>query len=132
MNVGWVTVIGPNAKRCQTTRRNVPDESAPDAMLNGGLGWAPRRTFSMRGRPTPMPEAFNVDELADFLLDAYAKGTYSWLWVDAAGAHPKRVQLMVNPGIPVAIVSDQVDSHEVAKGNESPGAFTETAKDPGA
>ncbi len=84
------------------------------------------------GQTIPIPEAVNVDELADFLLDAYAKGSYSWLWVDVAGAHPKRVQLMVGPGIPVAIVSDQVDSHEVAKRNESPGAFIEPAKDPGA
>jgi hypothetical protein len=48
------------------------------------------------------------------------------------GRSPERVQLMVGSGIPVAIVSDQVDSHEVAKGNESPGAFIEAAKDPGA
>lgn len=32
------------------------------------------------GQPILMPEAVDVDELADFLLDAYAKGSYSWLW----------------------------------------------------
>jgi hypothetical protein len=46
-----------------------------------------------------------------------------------AGTHSERVQLMVGPGIPVAIVSDQMDSHEVDKANESPGAFNEPAKD---
>jgi hypothetical protein len=40
------------------------------------------------GQTIPLPEAVNVDELAHFLLDAYAKGSYPWLWVDVAGAHP--------------------------------------------
>ncbi|MEN8582142.1 hypothetical protein ABFP37_05445 [Burkholderia sp. RS01] len=83
------------------------------------------------GQTISMPEAVNVDELADFLLNAYAKGSYSWLWVDVAGAHPKRIQLMVGPGIPVAIVSDQADSHEFEKGNENTGTFIEPAMDPG-
>lgn len=56
------------------------------------------------GQTIPLQETVNVEELADLLLDAYAKGGYSWLWADLKGASPERVRLMIGPGIPIAIV----------------------------
>jgi hypothetical protein len=72
------------------------------------------------GQTIPLQGPLNVEELADILLDAYAKGGYSWLWVDLEGVSPKRVQLMVGPGIPIAIVDDHADSHEAKKANDVP------------
>jgi hypothetical protein len=74
------------------------------------------------GQTIPLQEIVNVGELADIVLDAYAKGGYSWLWVDLEGASPKRIQLMVGPGIPIAIVDDDAGSHEAKKPHDFPGS----------
>jgi hypothetical protein len=74
------------------------------------------------GQTIPLQDIVNVEELADILLDAYGKGGYSWLWVDLEGVSPKRVQLMIGPGIPIAIVGDHADSHEATKADDVPGS----------
>ncbi|NVM96093.1 hypothetical protein [Arthrobacter wenxiniae] len=65
------------------------------------------------GQTIPLPKGVSVEELADLLLDTYAKGGYSWLRLDGEGGESKRVQLMLGPGIPVAIVGEQLDPDEV-------------------
>jgi hypothetical protein len=74
------------------------------------------------GQTIPLQEIVNVEELADILLDAYAKGGYSWLWVDLEGASPKRIQLMIGPGIPIAIVSNHAGTHEAKRADDVPGS----------
>lgn len=66
------------------------------------------------GQTLPMPDGADADRLADILLNSYAKGSYSWLWVDVAGTPPRRVQLMVGPGIPIAIIIDEKSMVEAA------------------
>jgi hypothetical protein len=59
-----------------------------------------------------VPDSTNLDELAAYLLDTYAKGSYSWATFDSPGDHPNQVRLLTGPGIPIGFVSDQTDSHE--------------------
>ena len=43
----------------------------------------------------------------------------------AAGAEQQRVRLLFGPGIPAAILGDQMDGHEVDLSNETLAAFIE-------
>lgn len=64
------------------------------------------------GHTIPVPDTTNLDELAAYLLDTYAKGSCSWATFDSPGDHQNQVQLLLGPGIPVGFVSDLTDSHE--------------------
>lgn len=66
------------------------------------------------GQTLRVPDGADADRLAAVLLDSYASGSYSWLWVDVAGTPPRHVRLMVGPGIPVAIISDEKPAMEAA------------------
>jgi hypothetical protein len=48
--------------------KSVSADSASGAMLDGGLGWAPLANILYSGQKISMPEAVNVDKLADVLL----------------------------------------------------------------
>jgi hypothetical protein len=69
--------------------------------------------YPYAGKTLLVPRDADADRLADVLLDSYASGSYSWLWVDVAGTPPRHVWLMVGPGIRVAI-SDEKAAMEAA------------------
>lgn len=58
------------------------------------------------GHVIPLPETVDVEELSEFLQDAYAKGAHSWATFDVLGDHPKQVRLLLGPGIPVGLYTD--------------------------
>lgn len=92
------------AARPRVTRRKRLHAGLFDALL--------ALRSSNAARPTSSP--------ADFLLDAYAKGLF--MAVGGCGRRsPETCTADGAPGVPMAAASDQVDSHEVEKGNESPG-----------
>lgn len=83
------------------------------------------------GHEIALPDGLKADELAEALKVNYATGGYSWLTVDLLGDEQKRVRVLFGPGIPIAIVSDQLDGHEVDLSNETLEAFLQKARDAG-
>lgn len=65
------------------------------------------------GHTIPLPDSVDIEELAVFLQDSYAKGAHSWATFDLPGEQPERMRLLFGPGIPVGFVTD---------GREEPGA----------
>lgn len=66
------------------------------------------------GETIPVPETTDPSELVRVILDTYAAGTYSFLWLDD-GTQPPAVQLMIGPGIPIAIIDEQDEAPTAPK-----------------
>jgi len=58
------------------------------------------------GQTIPLPDSVDIEELAVFLQDSYAKGAHSWATFELPGAPPKQMRLLFGPGIPVGFVTD--------------------------
>lgn len=58
------------------------------------------------GHTIPLPDSVDVEELAIFLQDSYAKGAHSWATFDLPGEQPKQMRLLFGPGIPVGFITD--------------------------
>lgn len=80
------------------------------------------------GQTIAIPDGAKTDQLAEALQNISNSGAYSWLTLDLAGEEPKRVRLLFGPGIPVGIISDQMDGHDVDLTNETIEAFINQAK----
>lgn len=92
------------------------------------LGWGMAKIL-YGGHSINVPPV-KIDELAQAIQAMSNSGSYSWLTVDLDGTDPKRVRLIMGPGIPVGIVSDQMDGHEVDLSNETLVSFLESASKP--
>ncbi|MCF3137655.1 hypothetical protein LRQ04_00160 [Paenarthrobacter sp. AR 02] len=66
-----------------------------------------------QGQNIAIPDNVKIDELADGLKAMQNNVACSWLTLNLAGAEPKRIRLIVGPGIPIGIVSDPMDGHAV-------------------
>ncbi|MCX8453368.1 hypothetical protein [Paenarthrobacter ureafaciens] len=65
-----------------------------------------------QGQKIEIPENTKIDELANALKAMQNSVAYSWVTLNLDGPDPKRVRLMVGPGIPIGIISDPLDGHE--------------------
>lgn len=82
------------------------------------------------GHAVSVPDAVKVDELASAIQNIHNSGKYSYLTIDLTGEEPKRIRLLFGPGIPVGIVSDQMDGHTPDLSDESLSAFLDPEEDP--
>ncbi|MGF6833992.1 hypothetical protein QF015_002167 [Paenarthrobacter sp. TE4293] len=76
-----------------------------------------------QGQNIAIPDNVKIDELAEGLKAMQNNVAYSWLTLNLAGSEPKRVRLMVGPGIPIGIVSDPLDGHEPNLSDDSLAEF---------
>ncbi|BCW59581.1 hypothetical protein [Arthrobacter sp. StoSoilB20] len=76
-----------------------------------------------QGQNIAIPDNVKIDELADGLKAMQNSVAYSWLTLNLAGTEPKRVRLMVGPGIPIGIVGDPLDGHEPNLSDDSLAEF---------
>jgi hypothetical protein len=65
-----------------------------------------------QGQKIAIPDNVKIDELAEALKSMQNNVSFSWVTLNLDGPDPKRVRLMVGPGIPIGIVSDPMDGHE--------------------
>lgn len=65
-----------------------------------------------QGQKIAIPENTKIDELANAIKAMQNNVAFSWVTLNLDGPEPKRVRLMVGPGIPIGIISDPMDGHE--------------------
>lgn len=65
-----------------------------------------------QGQKIAIPDNVKIDELAEAFKAMQNNVAYSWVTLDLEGPDPKRVRLMVGPGIPIGIISDPLDGHD--------------------
>lgn len=58
------------------------------------------------GQTLPISKDVDTEELMAVILDTSAKGSHAWITLSLAGANKGTLQLLIGPGIPVAIVDD--------------------------
>lgn len=56
------------------------------------------------GQTFPLSKDVDTDALAVAILDSCATGTHSWITLSGIGVDSGPLQLLVGPGIPVAII----------------------------
>lgn len=64
-----------------------------------------------QGQKIAIPDNVKIDELANAIQAVQNAGGYNYVTLNLDGADPKRVRLMVGPGIPIGIISDPLDGH---------------------
>ena len=48
----------------------------------------------------------DIEELAETILDTLAAGAHAWITLPAGHPEPKRMRLLIGPGIPVAVLGE--------------------------
>ncbi|ERI35230.1 hypothetical protein M707_22855 [Arthrobacter sp. AK-YN10] len=81
-----------------------------------------------QGQKIAIPDNVKIDVLADAIQRVQNAAGYNYVTLNLEGRDPKRVRLMVGPGIPIGIVSDPFDGHEPGLSDESLAAFVDHAK----
>ncbi|QSZ49570.1 hypothetical protein [Arthrobacter sp. D5-1] len=82
-----------------------------------------------QGQNIAIPDNVKIDELANAIQAMQNAGGYSYVTLDLEGTQPKRVRLMVGPGIPIGIVSDPLDGHEPNLSDDSLNDFVKWSTD---
>ncbi|YCH09490.1 hypothetical protein ACTAQJ_07950 [Arthrobacter sp. alpha11c] len=81
-----------------------------------------------QGQKIAIPDNVKVDEVADAIKAIQNSGTYSYVTLNLEGEVPKRIRLMVGPGIPIGIVSDPLDGHEPNLTDDSLAKFVDESE----
>lgn len=71
-----------------------------------------------QGQKIAIPDNVKIDVLADAIQAVQNATGYNYVTLNLEGPDPKRVRLMVGPGIPIGIVSDPLDGHEAGVTDE--------------
>lgn len=59
------------------------------------------------GQLIEISDVVDVDELAATILDTVAGGSHAWVSMATMGSNAESVQLLIGPGIPVAIFNSE-------------------------
>ncbi|UOD81978.1 hypothetical protein [Paenarthrobacter ureafaciens] len=78
-----------------------------------------------QGQKIAIPDNTKIDELAEAIKAMQNNVAYSWVTLNLDGTDPKRVRLMVGPGIPIGIISDLLDGHDPDLSDGSLSTFLE-------